>query len=143
MICEENLDEELMADGFFIPKCVDYMASQDIFRDCTPIMRETALRLRANGWTFYAVNQRRGRCYYKARVITIPVWAMVKSFSYKRWYVSHEMAHALAGSGANHGPKFMQALKSICPAEDIHHELGYKPRNATNAGIIHPAALDF
>lgn len=143
MICEENLDEELLADGFFIPKCVDYSASQDIFKDCTEVMKKVAIRLRNDGWTFYAVNQQRGRCYYKGRVITIPVWAMVRSIRYKQWYVSHEMAHAVAGSKANHGPDFMAALRRICPESAIHHELSYKPRNATSAGIVHPNALDF
>lgn len=29
----------------------------------------------------------------------------------------------------------MEALKSVCPEDCIHYELGYKPRNAAAAGI--------
>lgn len=91
--------------------------------------------LRQRGWQFFAVNQKRGRCYYAPKFITIPLFAFNKTEDYLTWYVAHEMAHAFAGYKANHGPDFMAELKRICPKEAIYHELFYKPYNAIAAGI--------
>ena len=96
--------------------------------------------LEAQGWTILVVDQTRGRCYYRDRRITIPIWAVSpsknnKNLGYKEWYVSHELAHAFAGSNAKHGQDFMEWLMIICPIQYRHYELGYKPRNATQAGI--------
>lgn len=91
--------------------------------------------LRSKGWKFLAVRQTRGRCYYKIKTITIPAWAYNRSGTYRAWYIAHEMAHAYAGWEAKHGEVFMSWLQAICPADALHHELGYKPRNAANAGI--------
>lgn len=90
--------------------------------------------LESQGWVFYVVDQTRGRCYYKPRIITIPLWATKKSRDYLDWYVSHEIAHTYS-VGDRHGSKFMEALKTVCPEESIHYELAYKPRNASAAGI--------
>lgn len=89
-------------------------------------------------WRIYAVNQDRGRCYYRAKVITIPVWVIKIGGTELCWYFCHEMAHAynfMAGTCDNHGPNFMAWLIRICPENAIEHELGYKPRNAAAAGI--------
>lgn len=91
------------------------------------------------GYAIHVVDQNRGRCYYRDRVITIPLFAIRRTTEYKIWYLSHEMAHAyvnLKGKCDNHGPNFMQELISICPENAIHHEIGYKPRNAAAAGIV-------
>ena len=93
-----------------------------------------------NGWQFYAVNQQRGRCYYRDKVITIPLWALealqqVKKPNYWIWYVAHEMSHAFDKTYSNHGFEFMMQLKRICPADCVHYELNYKPANASAAGI--------
>lgn len=135
--------ELLDVHKFLIPKSVDYSASQDMFKaNITPTMKDAILTARAAGWVFYAVNQTRGRCHYRSKVITIPVWALVKSILYKQWYISHELSHVFA-VGDNHGQKFMAQLIRICPPEAIHFELNYKPRNAGNAGIVNPESFNF
>jgi hypothetical protein len=108
-----------------------------LFRDVPESVKEYARKLRDNGWKFYAVSQRRGRCYYHAKLITIPVWCISskRGVGYKIWYISHELAHAMDECKHDHGPQFMEWLKKICPPEHIKWELGYKPRNATKAGI--------
>ena len=89
------------------------------------------------GWTFYVVNQERGRCYHSRKWITIPLHAWQRqSDGYLAYYIAHEAAHAYAGREANHGPAFMNWLKRLCPANYLHYELGYKPRNAIAAGIM-------
>lgn len=87
------------------------------------------------GWNIYVVNQSRGRCWFKAQVITIPTFAIKHGKGYCTWYISHELAHSYAGILAKHGPLFMRELIRICPAEYIHLETGYKPRLAIAAGI--------
>lgn len=115
-----------------------------IFKDVQPSVRAIAKDLLSRDWKIYAVNQRRGRCYYrgKAGVITIPVWAIDHALDYKVWYICHEMSHALDTSRSHHGPEFMRILQDICPKESVHFELGYKPRNAAAAGIKQPGFID-
>ena len=94
--------------------------------------------IKRDGWRIYVVRQSRGRCYYNIKIITIPTWAYKRDGTYRQWYVAHEIAHALAGWTAKHGQIFMSWLRAICPQDSLHHELGYKPRNASNAGITKP-----
>ena len=94
-------------------------------------------------YEIFVVDQQRGRCYFSEKVITIPVWAFKHGKEYLDWYLSHELAHAYAGPFAKHGPLFMKKLKEICPANAIHLELGYKPRNAAAAGISAPIIIAF
>ena len=91
--------------------------------------------LEAQGWQFYVVDQRRGACYYRDRRITIPLFAMKREPRYLHWYISHELSHAFAGHTAKHGEYFMEWLVHICPANSVHFEITYKPRNATMHGI--------
>jgi len=86
-----------------------------------------------NTYTFYAVNQHKGRCSYRRKLILIPTWVW-RNEKELTWYVAHEIAHIFAYDD-NHGPKFMEQLKRICPSDVIHYELNYKPRNASSAGI--------
>ena len=100
------------------------------------------------GWSFYAVNQRRGRCSYKDKEITIPIFAFneIKKgqhrFGYLEWYISHELAHAwdfMSGSyihSSPHGDSFMKHLERICPREFLVYEINYKPRNVKSSGFI-------
>jgi hypothetical protein len=103
----------------------------------TPYGRSQWNDLRFAGWKMLVVGQGRGRCYYHQKVVTVPVWAFgeTKSDGYRAWYLGHEIAHAIAGSRAKHGPEFMAQLKLVCPAAWTHYEYGYKPRNAMAAGI--------
>lgn len=92
-------------------------------------------------WRIYVAEQDTGWCLNSARVIIYPSWLFTssnpkeRSLSFRIWYLSHELAHAMDECKHNHGPEFMHWLKVICPPEAIHHELGYKPRNAKAAGI--------
>ena len=91
--------------------------------------------LTKNGWTFWAVDQSRGRCYYGPKLITIPVWVFQMTSTKLIWYICHEMSHAFVGYHvAAHGKEFMQMLISICPVNCIVHEAGYKPQNLIRAG---------
>lgn len=99
----------------------------------------------------YGVQQKRGRAYCKERRITVPTWTarrfseretdyQRKNAEYQIWYLSHEIAHVAQyledGYLDHHGPKFMKQLIRICPWPNaLRFETGYKPRNATAAGI--------
>lgn len=102
---------------------------------------QIANELSQEGWRIYVVDQKCGRCYYQAGVITIPSWAFArdKRPSYKgylNWYLSHELAHAYAGPAAGHGPEFMKNMKAICDPANWKYELNYKPAFAAAAGIL-------
>lgn len=89
-----------------------------------------------NGWDIWVVDQRRGFCHYRYAFITIPVFAFNKGPAYIDYYLSHELAHAVAGPAAKHGPLFMAAFKKICDPKNWHYELNYKPSYAKAAGIM-------
>lgn len=108
---------------------------QELFLDVPETVKEHARLLLREQWTFFLVAQRRGRCYYGERKITIPQWAYKKGGEYRTYYIAHEMAHAYDKARSGHGMEFMVCFKRICPPELWHHELDYKPRNATAAGI--------
>lgn len=103
---------------------------------------DTYKYLTGSGWTFYAVDQTRGRCRYNQKVITIPVWCMQKSKRYIEWYICHEMSHAIAGYKANHGIQFQKVLQSLCSNEAMQYELTYKAREVVRAGIVLSCLLD-
>lgn len=127
----------------FEPKMADIKLSRTIFVGVREILKFYGRQLMHDaGWRFFGVKQTRGRCYYGPKVITIPEWVLSRATDYKEWYIAHEMAHAysyLDGKTDNHGPNFMEMLKSICPPDCIHYELGYKPQNASAAGIRLPS----
>ena len=128
----------------FKPRNISPDGMRELFLGVPESVKVYARTLRDNGWRFYAVDQRRGYCLWAAKVITIPCWAILaQTIPYKTWYISHEIAHAIALQRDNcrgHGPDFMRALQEICPPDCIHHELGYKPRLAKAAGIVDPAS---
>ena len=123
----------------FKPNMIAREHKDTLFANVPESVKNFARTLRdSRGWRFYAVSQLRGRCYYRPKVITIPVHAIVRPIDYKTWYISHELAHAYDAARSNHGDPFMRELIRICPPEYIHHELGYKPRNAARNGITKP-----
>lgn len=110
-----------------------------MFKDVPESVKVYARELRDAGWKFHAVDQTRGYCDYKYKIITIPTWVILKrSVQEKTWYIAHELAHAFDVKRSHHGDSFMQMLVRICPADCIHYELGYKPRNAARNGIVQP-----
>jgi hypothetical protein len=120
------------------PNCLVQMSMQELFSDVPEQVKEFAREAIRNGWKFFVVDQRRGRCYYDKGTITIPLWVIQsKKIGQKTWYISHEIAHIHAPRDG-HGQMFMRALKRICPKEFQHYELEYKPRAAIAAGISYP-----
>lgn len=89
------------------------------------------------GVTMYVVNQKNGKAYWSARVITVPTWAFTRprGEGYALYYLAHELAHIAAPRREMHGPIFMEHFKRLCPEHLQHYELNYKPRNAAKAGI--------
>lgn len=121
----------------FTPNCIDWAITLDMYDGMDSRVLKYKDELVSQGWRFFVVNQTRGRCYSYEKVITLPEWIYSKKdINYRNWYISHEMAHAYDMCKHSHGQEFMEWLKKICPYEYIHHELGYKPRNATQAGIL-------
>jgi len=118
------------------PNCiVESISLSELFNGVPESVRVYAREQIRAGWRFYPVNQCRGRCYYKAKAITIPLWVIQSTLPGKKiWYISHELAHTYT-SGDIHGQKFMNQLKAICPQEHQHWEINYKPRTAIAAGI--------
>lgn len=126
-------------DDYFTPNKINPEVTRQMFAGLPQSVKDYGISLVNAGWRFYCVDQTRGRCYYRQKVITIPSWAILsKKPGYKCWYVCHEMAHAYDKTRSNHGPEFMAKLIEICPDDCIHYELGYKPRNASSAGITMP-----
>lgn len=135
-----DLGDGLSTRPMFKPDSIMREHTISMFRNVPDSIKEYARTLRNDGWRFYVVNQSRGRCYGRDKVITIPIWiwGAQQNQSFRNWYFAHEIAHAYDKCVHEHGPEFMEWLKKICPKEDIHHELGYKPRNAAAAGITDP-----
>lgn len=121
---------------YFIPRMIAKGVTVAVLRELPAAVKDQIKLLAAQGWRFYPVTQVRGRCYFKSKVITIPKHALDRELGYLCYYVCHEMAHAIAGWEANHGQEFMKVFMTICPKEYQKYELGYKPRNATAAGIF-------
>ena len=136
-----NLDD---LSPTYTPKKIDRNMTRHLFIDCPESVKVWArILFQEKGWRIYVVDQSRGYCAYRAKLITIPSWVIRKcertgDIGEKIWYIAHEMAHAFDTDHSVHGQPFMQWLIRICPAEYIHHELGYKPRNAAAAGIMNP-----
>jgi len=120
------------------PNCIDYLLSLELHDSLNayPHVVKTKKHLTANGWNFWVVTQRRGRCYPTKKTITIPAWTFnnpKRGKDFHVYYICHEMAHAFGHD--NHNVAFMKCFMGICPKELQHHEIGYKPRAAVTAGI--------
>ncbi len=101
-----------------------------------------------DGYQLFVAKTHRGRCNYKQKTITVPLWAFTlaprsEKFhkndpQYTEYYLAHEVAHAITYEQTgeeNHQDPFMENFMSICPPEVQHYELDYKPRLAKSAGI--------
>ena len=89
------------------------------------------------GYEIYVTNTVRGRCHKGQKSLTVPVWAVKKSWAYALYYACHEIAHIMTPRvrGNVHGEEFMNNFMRICPDHLQHFELSYKPRLAAAAGI--------
>lgn len=142
-----KLDDEekmLLWSEHKLPANINKQARALWLEQLTPSVRAVARQLVHDaGWRIFTVDQQRGRCMYRSRIITIPTWCIEKTIGangrvaaagYSTWYTAHELSHVFAPTD-NHGPQFMRELIKLCPDEFICYELGYKPRNAAAAGI--------
>lgn len=130
--------EDIPSSAPFMPRKIWPEGARYIFSSSPSSVREYGRTLIRDNWRIFAVNQSRGYCYFRRKVITIPSLVINKGGGELCWYISHEMSHAfsyISGYQDNHGPHFMQWLKEICPPEYWHFETSYKPRNAKAAGI--------
>lgn len=135
-----DLGDGVSAKKQFIPYMLSPEHASRMFTGCSEKTKDYGRELLKAGWRFFATKQDRGRCYYGHKVITIPAWVIDNPREgYKEYYICHEMAHAFLCIAKiydeHHGPRFMACLKDICPAEFVHYEIEYKPRNAMSAGI--------
>jgi len=122
--------------------------------EAQPILDDAVVRLglskQLHNWKIRLSKGGRGYCHTNTKLITIPAfafdvtlleaWLEKRGFApslavrYLDYYVCHEAAHAIANTHT-HSANFMRALLKICPPEIVQLELGYKPRNASAAGI--------
>jgi hypothetical protein len=133
-----GLDLGVSTEPVFNPKSIVREYMPQIFINVPTELKLHAKSLLDDGWRIYSVDQNRGRCYSQAKLITIPVWVIrdyISDPTKKVWYIAHEISHAIDRCKHSHGPEFMEILIRVCPPNAIHHELGYKPRNARSAGI--------
>lgn len=107
------------------------------------IMLRNGIQHTRGSLQIYVTRTRHGQAWFNCKWITVPLWAMSKDAEYIDWYISHELAHiiqfARGDFKAGHGPAFQATLKSLTPY--AYHELGYKPRMATAAGISKPVDM--
>jgi len=94
----------------------------------------------------YATNHRRGRANWRTRLVRVPAWVFKDRVNFcgkglvdggpafAAYYLAHELAHIKASSD-KHGPRFMSALKELCPDYLQGYESIYKPKSAAAAGI--------
>ena len=90
-----------------------------------------------DGFVLYGCDRRSGRCDNNGR-ITIPLWLEFDEESQLIQYIAHEIAHAytwLKSGRWTHSPMFMEFMTILCPEEDWHWELCYRPREARKAGV--------
>lgn len=119
-----------------LPKNIDARLTNMLVKSASyHILLSWITPLIGDGWQILVTTQSRGYCHAARRIITIPIHATSKPADYLTWYLAHEIAHAYDQCMHNHGKEFMEWLIKICPNDCIHHELGYKPRNAKQAGI--------
>lgn len=103
--------------------------------------------LDAKGIVGFIADVKVGRARYSTMQFTVPLWTYTKKavIGYRRhegyftYYVAHELSHLLAykkykNKGKNHGEKFYEIFKIICPSEYQYFELYYKP-SAKKYGI--------
>lgn len=124
----------------FNPKMINRQLMAQLFTNAPDSVKNHGRKLLADGWRFYVTNQKRGYCWAKHKIITVPAFAAERSLEYKIYYLCHEMAHAFDMCKHQHGPEFMEWFKTVCPPNLWHHEIDYKPRNAKAAGISKDSA---
>lgn len=85
--------------------------------------------------------RRNGVYHWRQKDIFLPLWLFDEGdvqlarqtilahdrADYMRYYIAHELCHALCGREIHHGPAFQAKLRDMVP--DVYHfEAGYKPK---------------
>ncbi|WCD44309.1 hypothetical protein Tiera_053 [Polaromonas phage Tiera] len=127
-----------------MPANIKASATRNLIATMNPALRPYYDMLCLRDWGFYVTDSARGYCYYAEREITVPLWVIEKGVQGQiTQYFAHEMAHAFTSRMHQpHGSEFMANLIKICPAEFLHYEVNYKPRNAKAAGISKCAVMN-
>lgn len=64
-------------------------------------------------WMLGFVNRRRGKCYYRQNLITVPEWAFQHGHDFVLQYMLHEFAHILT-RGHGHDSFFLAKEDELC-----------------------------
>jgi hypothetical protein len=89
----------------------------------------------------FVTNTHCGRAYRIQMSISVPLWAYNQGTDYFLYYTAHEISH-LYSPERGHNYLFYRRFMKICPKEFQHFELGYKKRNAAQAGITQKEATN-
>ena len=88
-------------------------------------------RLTDAGWTFSwdRAVRRAGACHYERRAVTLsrPIFAIEANRHDAHDTLLHEVAHALAGPDASHGPEWRRLARSIGARPERCHGLATPP----------------
>lgn len=125
----------------FLPNCIDHKFTEVVRLYAAAWMPKFALDP-SKPVRFYGVTQTGGRAYRfpSEYVVTIPTWLLKRKDAedYIQEYVIHELCHVKdyqTRGTSDHGEKFWDIFRSICPQEWWHYEQGYKPREFKKAGL--------
>lgn len=141
MAKEYFYQEDAFLSRAFVPNKIDNSRTLKFGNNdrLHPRIQAKVDELHSKGWRFFVADHTSSWAQRTTKVIVICLSHWHSDHDYYNYVVAHECAHAQNWEDGlvneNHGPKFMAALIQICPDEWLHYEIGYKPRNATAAGI--------
>lgn len=126
---------------------IDLTLTARLVGEVLPRLTPEARRLAA-ATNVYVTHCKAGQANASKNTVRIPSWAfdarvnfcgkghVSGGLDFAAYYLAHELAHIQAKTGG-HGPAFMSAFKTLCPAPLRWYEAIYKPKNAAAAGITH------
>lgn len=121
-VATENLVNEVLDSVYANPECVKILPARNKIQ-----------------WWATSSGVSRGGRIETGYAFTISIHALTAGGEdYVRYLICHELSHVsqvFTHSIADHGPTFMNALKTICPKHLQHFEYGYKPRMASRCGV--------
>lgn len=88
--------------------------------------------LDAKGWTFAwdRAVRRAGQCHFGKKQISLskPIFSKEHNREDALDTILHEVAHAIAGPGANHGPKWKRVAENLGARPEVYHSLATPER---------------
>jgi hypothetical protein len=129
-------EDDDIAANFNKPKKIHYIKTASLRRALSANMKAVLEAAEKKSWLLYVVDQRRGFCSFRRKLVTVPYWVFThKDPEYWLYYTAHELAHVVVGPAHSHDFAFMTEFKKLCPVHLWHYETEYKPQNAVAAGI--------